>query len=404
MRISTLQIYQQGIEAFGKQQTKLSHLQQQISSGVRITKPSDDPAASARVLQLEQTVSLYEQYNVNVTLAENRLKLEETILSGVENAFYRIKELSIQANGIANDQSALGAIRAEIVERFEQLLNLANAQDASGEYLFAGFQNDTQPFVQVNSGAMTHVEYRGDQGSRSFQISETRQIVGDDNGSKVFMEVPSSVALRESATLQVGSTAAIAPSVVANVEVYNSASKGPYTIVFNNPPTTFDVVDTSGPTLLLDDEPYTDSAAIEFDGIRTSVTGTPLAGDQFTVSPGKYRDVFTTLQSVIDSLGDGALTHNQRVSNIEQAQTDLENFLTNVLETHTSIGGRLNALESQYDDNIAYTVTTRQTISTLRDTDLAEAISQLTVEQTTLDAAQAVFARISSSSLFNFLR
>ena len=52
MRISTLQMYQQGIEAFGKQQTKLSHLQQQISSGVRITKPSDDPAASARVLQL----------------------------------------------------------------------------------------------------------------------------------------------------------------------------------------------------------------------------------------------------------------------------------------------------------------------------------------------------------------
>ncbi|MBT4075569.1 MAG: hypothetical protein HOE78_03210 [Gammaproteobacteria bacterium] len=100
MRISSVQIFQQGIEAFGKQQSKLSDLQQQISSGVRLTKPSDDPAGSSRVLELEQTVSQLDQYNVNISLAENRLKLEETTLSAVENSFFRIKELIIQANNI----------------------------------------------------------------------------------------------------------------------------------------------------------------------------------------------------------------------------------------------------------------------------------------------------------------
>ena len=64
----------------------------------------------------------------------------------------------------------------------------------------------------------------------------------------------------------------------------------------------------------------------------------------------------------------------------------------------------MNALDSQRQDNEAQVLVTRSTLSTLRDTDLAQAISQLTLEQTTLDAAQAVFARITSSSLFNFLK
>ena len=76
MRVSTTQIYTQGIEAFQKQQAKLAKLQQQISTGVRLTRPSDDPAASSRVLQLEQTISLNLQYQVNIGLAEARLELE----------------------------------------------------------------------------------------------------------------------------------------------------------------------------------------------------------------------------------------------------------------------------------------------------------------------------------------
>ena len=64
----------------------------------------------------------------------------------------------------------------------------------------------------------------------------------------------------------------------------------------------------------------------------------------------------------------------------------------------------VDVLESQRDENEAQVLVVKSTLSSLRDTDLAEAISQLTLEQTTLDAAQAVFARITSSSLFNFLK
>ena len=93
-----------------------------------------------------------------------------------------------------------------------------------------------------------------------------------------------------------------------------------------------------------------------------------------------------------------------RAANIAQALGDLDAALDVSLNVRTTVGGKLNAIESQRDENEAQVLVAKKTLSSLRDTDLAEAISQLTLEQTTLEAAQAVFARITSSSLFNFLK
>ncbi len=99
-----------------------------------------------------------------------------------------------------------------------------------------------------------------------------------------------------------------------------------------------------------------------------------------------------------------AASDPQKQANFAEFLTDLDTFQSQVLDVRTSIGGRLNSLDSQKEINEATMVVTLTTLSSIRDTDLADAISQLTLEQTTLDAAQAVFARITSSSLFNFLR
>lgn len=397
MRISTSQIYQQGIESFGKQQTKLSHLQQQISSGVRLTKPSDDPAAASRVLELDQTVTQLEQYNVNITLAENRLRLEETTLSALENNFFRIKELSIQANSGANDSVSLGAIKAEIKERYDELLSLANATDHSGDYLFAGMQNKDVPFTKANAGSISHVVFNGDQGSRSLQISPTRQIQSDDSGSKIFMEVRSDYALNEKTGVTNGGSGVMAPALVVDTTVY---TPGEYHIRFTSA-SDYEVIDQSAPVPPIATGTYTDSGDIEFGGVRTSITGAPAIGDTFIVTQGQYRDIFQTMEVLMDSLAGDSSTRGENLSNV---QTDLDAFFEGVINTRTSIGGRLNVLETQFNDNDAFILSTQKTISSLRDTDLAEAISQLTLEQTTLEAALASFSRISSSTLFNFLR
>ncbi len=399
MRISTTQIYRQGIEAFGQQQVKLSKLQQQISTGVKLTKPSDDPAASSRALELQQSISIRTQYQVNITLADNRLSLEETTLASIETMIFRLKELAIQSNNAALDQVSLRAIAVEVEERTEELLSLANTRDGNGDFLFAGYQSTTQPFVDSITGSIQHVVYNGDQGQRSLQISESRQITVDNSGSELFMELSSVTALNETTAAANTGTGVMAPAHVFDASVY---VPGPYEIRFTAPGV-YDVFDVTNAVNIVTGATYTDSADIDFQGIRTSITGVPSAGDVFSVDQGQYKNMFESLTTLSETLR-SFVSNAQKEANIAGFLTDLDDFQSRVLDVRTSIGGRLNALDAQREINDASIVVTKNTLSTLRDTDLAEAISQLTLEQTTLDAAQAVFARVTSSSLFNFLR
>lgn len=399
MRISTSQIYQQGMEAFGKQQTKLSTLQQHISTGVRLVKPSDDPAASTRVLELQEQVSLQTQYQVNIESADTRLKLQEETLSALENISHRLRELAIQGNNGVLDITASQALSVEVSELLEEMVALGNVRDANGDFLFAGFQNQAEPFTITSTGSIQHVVYNGDDGRRSLQISETRQMAVDTPGSEVFLQLPSAMALNELPAPGNTGSGVMAPATVIDASVY---TPGNYEIRFTGPGT-YDVFDVNNAVNIVNGATYTDSTNIDFQGIRTSITGAPVAGDVFTVSQGQFRSIFESVQGLADMFQRTAAPI-ERDANISEFLGDLDNFLNRTLELHTSVGGRLNNLESQKESNEAFILATRTTISSLRDTDLAEAVSRLTLEQTTLDAAQAVFARITSSSLFNFLR
>ena len=75
------------------------------------------------------------------------------------------------------------AIASEVWQKLDELLNLANSKDGAGEYLFSGFQSQTQPFADLGSG---NYQYNGDQGQRKLQISSTRSIPPSDSGQVIF--------------------------------------------------------------------------------------------------------------------------------------------------------------------------------------------------------------------------
>ena len=403
MRISTTQIYGQGLKAFGEQQAKLAKLQQQISTGQRLTKPSDDPAASARVLELEQIVAINEQYQSNISQAKHRLELQDTTLSSVENLMQRIRELVIRGNSASMSAESRSAIADEIDERYKELISLSNSTDENGDYLFAGFQNQSEPFTELTTGSITEVQFNGDQGHRFFKISQSRQVDASINGAEVFMQVSSNRALNEfSAAGNAGTGSMAAAHVIDEI----SYVPGDYQIVFSDPaapPQTYDVIDLSGPTTIVTAATYTDGNIIDFQGIRTSITGTPANGDSFTISTGQYHDMFSIVSTTSEALRASGAS-DIRAANLAEALADIDSAMTNLIESRTKVGGRLNAIESQAQDNEAFILATNDSLGVLRDTDLAEAISQLSLEQTILDAAQAVFSRITSSSLFNYLR
>lgn len=185
MRIATSTAYSQAVSSMNSQNFKLNKTMLQLSTGQRIVVPSDDPAGAARVVGLNQAQSRVEQFQENIITVKSSLQIEETALEGVVNILQRVRELSIQGNNDSYDSNQRAAIALEIQQHFEALTGIANTSTGNGEFLFAGFNNQNQPFT--NNGGT--IEYKGDHGQQFLQIGATRQVASGDNGFDVFMNV-----------------------------------------------------------------------------------------------------------------------------------------------------------------------------------------------------------------------
>lgn len=180
MRVSTAYIFDQNLSAMLNQQTALGKTQLQISTGKKIINPSDDPSGSVQILNLQREASVTEQHQLNADKAENKQAIEEGTLQSATDMLQRIKELAVQGLNGTNTQTDRAAIAAEINQLNEQLLALANTRDSNGDYLFSGFQSNTQPY-QTISGS-----YQGDQGQRNMQVGPGVLIETNDPGNAIF--------------------------------------------------------------------------------------------------------------------------------------------------------------------------------------------------------------------------
>lgn len=186
MRISTGQINQQGIDSILDSQTKFAKTQLQLSTGKRLVSPADDPSGASQILVLDQTLQKTEQFQRNADAAKTRLNLEETTMVGVQNVLDRVRELAIQGKNASQSNESRASIALEIYQRLDELVDLANTRDSSNRFLFAGYQEQTQPFSVDANG---DVVYNGDDGYRAIQISDNRQIPTSDSGTDVFLQI-----------------------------------------------------------------------------------------------------------------------------------------------------------------------------------------------------------------------
>ncbi len=397
MRISTSQLNRMGVNAMLEQQAQASRTQLQLSTGKRILSPSDDPAGAARILELKQAISAQGQYQDNATTLEARLNREEGALIGVGNLLQRVRELAIQGNNDTQNDTTRTAIATEVRQRLDELLALANTRDVNGEYLFAGFQRRTQPFATTTAG----FSYAGDQGQRFLQVGPERQVADGDSGAEVFMAVRNgNGTFAVAAAAGNSGSGVISPGTVVDPTAWVPDT---YTLSFVTG-STYEVRDSGGG--LVTSGGYTDGAAIAYNGIEIAVSGTPAAGDEFTVAASSNQDIFTTLQNLATALegpsqgGAASAAFHNAVSGV---LADLDGAEANINEIRTRIGARLNAIEAEIDNNEAVTLQLNTSLSELEDVDFAEAVSRLNLQLTALQAAQQTYIRVQGLSLFNFL-
>jgi flagellar hook-associated protein 3 FlgL len=196
MRVSTSQIFNSGTIGIQNRQFDLFKVQQQLSTGRRILSPEDDPIGASQALQVSQSKGVNQQFLDNMASAKSNLNLLDSTLNGVEDELQNIYERAVQAGNSSYSPAQRGMLAEELKRRLESLVGLANTQDGTGLYIFAGFKSSTQPFA-VNAGATppyelgagTHVNYSGDAGQQALQVSASRVMNISENGIDVFMQV-----------------------------------------------------------------------------------------------------------------------------------------------------------------------------------------------------------------------
>jgi flagellar hook-associated protein 3 FlgL len=183
MRISTQMVQRFAVNGILDRQTDLSKTQQQLATGKRILTPADDPSGTTQVLALNEQISQNDQYSNNIGRLKSRLQAEESVLGSAGDILMRLRELALQSENTTYNAQARKDLAPEVKTLLGQMLDLANSKDGTGEYLFSGYQSDTQPFVDGGAGNYT---FQGDQSQRSIQISATRSIQSSDSGSDIF--------------------------------------------------------------------------------------------------------------------------------------------------------------------------------------------------------------------------
>ena len=183
MRISTMQIYNGGTAGIQKLQSDLYSAQNQVSTGRRIVTPKDDPIGAAQALMVTQAGAVNELYLKNQGTADSKLSALDSTLQGVNDELANIYEKSIAAGNGAYSDSDRKAIAAELTERLDSLVSLANTQDGNGRYVFAGFQSTTKPF----SGSP--ITYAGDDGQQKLQVTASQFVTTNLSGNDVFVNV-----------------------------------------------------------------------------------------------------------------------------------------------------------------------------------------------------------------------
>lgn len=409
MRISSSTLYAVNIAALNQQQSKLLHTQQQVSSGRRMLTAADDPAAAARALELTQSDAATAQYAKNIDAAQSSLALSEGTLQTVTTLLQDVQTLAVNAgNSGAMSNADRKILGTTLKNRLDELISLANSTDGIGNYLFSGFQGKTLPFVSTAAG----VQYMGDDGQRLSQVNANRQLSSSDSGADIFMRIKNG-----NGTFATQATATNTGSgIVSQGNVINSAqlTGNNYQVTFSvvGGVTTYGVTNTTPgalvPVPIPAGTPYTSGQAISFDGMQFDIHGAPANGDQFTVAPSTNESVFKTISDMINTLNTPIIAGNvasaaQFNGNLNHAQNSLDRDLNNVLTIRASIGSRLNELDTVKATGADLSIQYKQALSLLQDVDYNKAITDLTQQQTSLQAAQKSFLQVMNLSMFNYM-
>ena len=407
MRISTNQLYDQNIRAIMDNQSGLADTQQQLSTGKKINRPSDDPVGSAKVLRMTEELASLQQYQRNNDLVTGSLEQQETILDNITNSVNRARMLTIQAGDGALSDADRKALASEIGQIKDEVFDLMNSQNAEGDYYFSGYQSESQPFVLNAGGPGNAYTYQGDSGSNEVQLSNSVKVRSSASGQSLFEDVPA----RRNFTITNNSGITVDEAVVAGQGDFDTFYKNnydPLTAANNNYRITITApnqveIQNLGTGSVVATKDFTSGEPFNFAGIDFNLQGGTGNTLDFQLDAPQKKNIATTLHDLQQALNNDELSDAAYREALSDALVGIDNGLEKIAFETSSIGARLNVAQSVYETNLDLEVSTKEARSAIQDVDYAEASAEFAKQEAALTAALTTFPRISNLSLFNYI-
>jgi flagellar hook-associated protein 3 FlgL len=189
-RTTNLMLQRDMLSHLSRTRLRLSRVQEQASTGLRINRPSDDPSGTGEAAALRSRLESTAQLGRNLSQAELRLRAGEAALGQAGDVLIRARELALQGANDTLDAAGRRQIAMEIESLHAQLVAAANAR-TSGAYLFGGHQSASAPFVVsgpfVDASPAPTVAFVGDPSEVEVEIEEGTNVAATLDGRRVFL-------------------------------------------------------------------------------------------------------------------------------------------------------------------------------------------------------------------------
>ena len=397
MHIATANAYNTALDQLMTRQKNLTNAQEQLTSGKRVNRASDDPAAAARA---ERALAAEARSTANqraVDASDNAMTLTESALADAGELMQQIREKLVQAGNTSLTDADRRSIAGEISEMRKQLFSIANRTDGAGTYLFGGQSADQPPFIDAAGG----VQFTGQAGAQQAASGEQLPLTVD--GDAAWMSAMSGNGVFTTSAVTSTGGARIDSGSVTNPQLLTG---DPYTVTFSvsGGSTTYTVLQNGNPTVPPQNNvAFSPGQAIKVDGMSATISGSPANGDVFKLAPSTPISVFDAVDQAIADL---STTNRTGTQNAQASSTNLaaiDSVMGQLQSARSQVGATLNRADGVTDRLSALKLASQTERNNAESLDMTQAISDFGNQQTGYDAALKTYSMVQKLSLFNYL-
>lgn len=410
-RVSTANQYDTALRNIGQRHTSLSNLQENLTSGKRVVRPSDDPVSAAQAERAINRLARIQTEQRALETQRNAIAQAESALGDAIGLMQNFRELTVSAGGGTLTPNDRATIANQLQGLREQIVEVANRKDTNGLPLLGALGSALAPFLGPLSTTPDY-SFAGLPGQTS---STGVTIPGMLDGDSAFMFNPQRDGVYNAAVSAIPNDRQLTTSAVTPV---NKAliTGDSYTITFSAvgpgaaPSTstaTYTLTNTttgavSAPVTVPDypsDKPLA-IAMTDIPGLSFNITGKPANGDTITLQPSA--SLFSTLDSAIRDIRD-APNSNAAIQAVGQALANMDIGMERLHNMRGYAGELLNRADRITGDQEKRSVQLEGDRSRAEDLDMIKGISDFQNQQVGYEAALKSYAQVQRLSLFNYI-